>query len=95
MSNLLDNYADLVAKIKALEDERAALVPQVMTFIQEKGEKTIVTDRGSWSIVNHVTWNYTDTVKEAEEQVKLMKKSEQEAGLAKPTEKSVMRFQLA
>lgn len=94
-TNLLETYADLVSRIKALEDERAALVPQVMTHIQALGEKTIETERGAWSIVDHVTWSYSADVKRAEDSVKSLKKIEQESGTAEAKQKSVLRFQEA
>ena len=76
-------YAELDANIKALEEERVALKPQVIEEIKKSGAEKVESDFGNFTIASKTTFAYSSKVVEAETKLKTLKKKEEADGTAK------------
>ncbi|MEA5534960.1 excinuclease ABC subunit C [Crocosphaera sp. XPORK-15E] len=98
----IERYLEISTLIKELEQEKETLKENIVTFAaeykQERGNN--LTYKGVTILATErKIWEYSDTVKELEEQVKHLKKQEQKTGLAKvakvsiyPTVKGNLKF---
>ena len=81
--SLFVQYAELDSSIKALEEEKNALKPQVIEEIKKSGAEKIESDFGNFTIVSKNTYSYSSKVNEAETKLKTLKKKEEADGTAK------------
>ena len=89
---LLDRYSILSFEIKKLEAERDALKPEVLKMVEDSGEKTLKLSFGTFSLRKMKAWTYSDNVVAKLDEVKQLKKLEEEDGTAKAVESTTLQF---
>ena len=74
---ILERYADLSKRIKELESQRETLKAEVLDIMDDMGQKHLSTAFGSFSWQERRTYEYSSKVKQLEDQLKTVKKSEE------------------
>ncbi len=80
----LREYAEVSLRIKKDEARKKILQTALEEHFGQK-ERTEKTPFGTFKMVSRTTWNYSPSLKEAEENLKIAKQDEQEQGIATPT----------
>lgn len=94
--DLLNKYAELKLKAKALEQELEELNPQVLSIMQETAVEEIeVGDLGKLTMASRRTWVYPEFIQEKEKELKKEKKEAEQTGTADYSEKHYVMFKEA
>ena len=92
MNKTLQEYANLVNKIKALEESRDLLKQSIIDdFTKNKIEK-LETSFGNFSIGCRKTYTFTESIKKMEDKLKIAKNKEIEKEIARATESKYVIF---
>jgi uncharacterized protein YdcH (DUF465 family) len=89
---LFREYYELESQIKTLESKKDEMRVQCLLQMKEDKLESVREEFGTFSIVSIRRFEYTPKVKEAEENVKVLKKAEEDLGLAKVTTFDTLRF---
>lgn len=85
-TELLKKYEAIKLEIRGLEAQLDAISPEVVAILEDAqqtvGVDQIETDKGKFYFTTRKSWKYTDAVKAKEEEVKELKKTEEETGVA-------------
>lgn len=92
MQSILETYAELKLKEKAIATQIEALKPQALAELHALGTEKHQMQYGTFSLKRTEKYTYTEKVKELEEQVKISKVDEERSGAAKMTVVEVMSF---
>lgn len=90
MDNKLSEYATLCARMKADEARKKLLQAEIEAELGTEGE--IEKDFGTFKMVTRTSWEYSEQLKDAEEDLKIRKTDEQEQGVAVPVLNYNLRF---
>lgn len=90
-AEVLQEYADLCFRMKADEARKKMLQAALEEQFGQK-EETVKMPYGTFKMVARTTYQYSDELKRAEEDVKIMKADEQEQGIATPNITYGLRF---
>lgn len=90
--DILEQYALIDSKMKALELEKAALRTQVLEQLVAGGVEKMKTALGTFTMSPTKTWTYPKVVGEKEEEVKALKAKMQSTGEATYVESPSFRF---
>ena len=88
---VLKEYADLCVRIKADEARKKMLQVALEEQFGQK-EETVKMPYGTFKMVARTTYEYSDQLKEAEEDLKIAKQDEQEQNIAVPNTVYGLRF---
>lgn len=91
---VLKEYADLCVRMKADEARKKMLQTALEEQFGQK-ETTLKMPYGTFKMVSRTTYQYSDDVKEAEDDLKIRKQDEQEQGIATPNTVYGLRFNAA
>ena len=82
---------EIRAMIKSLKAEEELLKANTVSFVEEYGEegKRIEMDLGKIYLSSRKTWQYSEAVAELQQQIKTLKKQEEQEGIAKVIKTSV------
>ena len=89
---ILAEYHLLDQEIKGLEAKKDELRKEILSNMQMEGTDKIAEDFGTFSKMVIKRFTYSDNVKQAEENIKIMKKVEEEQGFAKNASYETLRF---
>lgn len=90
MEDILNEYSILCNRIKKDEARKKLLQVQIESELNPDDE--IKKEYGTFKMVCRTNWEYSDSVKETEENLKIAKQDEQEQNLAVPTTVYGLRF---
>lgn len=91
--NKLTAYSELKLRIKELEAEADTLNPEVLDIMQMEGvEEVEVGDLGKLTLCSKRKWSYTPEVKAKEEELKGIKKRQEQTGEASYVETHYPKF---
>lgn len=90
MDDKLSEYAKLCARIKADEARKKVLQAEIEAELGNEGE--VEKEFGTFKMVTRASWEYSDQLKEAEEDIKVRKTDEQESGIAVQSLNYNLRF---
>jgi len=94
--DILNKYAYLKLKVKALEEEMDELNPQVLEIMKESAVEEIeVGDLGKLTMASRRTWIYPEFIQEKEKELKREKKEAEQTGTADYSEKHYVLFKEA
>ena len=88
----IKKYESIKLDIKALEAQLDAIEPDVKEMLANCGVDQIETEKGKFYFTTRKTWKYTDAVKTKEVEVKELKKTEEETGVATATESKSLTY---
>lgn len=88
----LKKYEAIKLEIKALEEQLDAIAPEVTDMLANCGADQIETDKGKFYFTTRKTYKYTDAVKAKEVEVKELKKTEEETGVATVAESKSLTY---
>lgn len=91
---VLQEYAELCQRIKKDEARKKMLQAALEEQFGHK-EATVKMPYGTFKMVARTTYQYSDAIKEAEEDLKIKKQDEQEQGIATPNTTYGLRFNAA
>lgn len=91
---VLQEYAELCQRIKR-DEARKKLLQAALEDQFGQQETTVKMPYGTFKMVSRTTYEYSDKLKEAEEDLKIMKQDEQEQGIATPNTVYGLRFNAA
>lgn len=91
---VLQEYADLCVRMKA-DEARKKMLQAAIEDNFGQSETTVKMPYGTFKMVARKSWEYSDDVKEAEEDLKIRKQDEQEQEIAVPTVTYGLRFNVA
>lgn len=81
---LFTEYAELKSTIKELEAKCEELKPQLVTLIPP--DATIDTGTGTFTLSTRKVWKYSQNCKRLEDELKEVKKTEEQLGIAEAVE---------
>ncbi len=90
--NTYEEYAILDAQIKHLENQKDNLRLTILKEMMEKGEESVDTAVGKFSVTKLKTWSYPERVLEINEKFKAEKAKAESTGEATYVEKESLRF---
>lgn len=93
MEKVYQKYAELTAKIKELEDYKKALNLKIIGDLESRESNQCKVEFGTFSLVERKSWKYSEIVKEKEAELKVVKKEEEEKGVAEQSISKSLRFQ--
>jgi hypothetical protein len=95
----LERYASIKRQIAALEEEADLLRPSIVNAMLDTESEKInlvgedgVTITGSFTLEKKRSWEFSDSVTEAEEGLKELKAEEKATGVATYTEAPILKF---
>lgn len=91
---VLQEYAELSLRIKADEARKKMLQVALEEHFGQK-EATVKMPFGTFKMVSRTTYEYSDRIKEAEDDLKIAKVEEQEQNIATPNTTYGLRFNAA
>ena len=94
-NSIYEQYAQMTKQIKELQTEQKELGSQCLKEMEDNNANQMKATFGTFSLVERKKWVYTQDVKHAEEEVKVIKKTEEENGKAKFSTSKSLRFQEA
>ena|SRR3990167_3107926 len=89
---LFNDYADLKRQEREIASRIEELAPQILSEIETAGVERVESDAGTFTRGKRKTWTFTEKVKEAEKNVKELKKVECADGSATFEEKAYIIF---
>lgn len=92
---LFEKLADLRVAERAIKDQIEEIYPEIIKSIEaeELEDGTIIeSSKGKFTVSNRRTWTYTTETKAVEENLKKLKKEEEQKGLATYTTKPSVVF---
>lgn len=89
---LLKQYADVRKQIEELEEIKEKLGGEIAAGMQEQAADKIESDFGQFYFTTRKTWKYSPAVDEAVNELKAVKKEEEEKGIATFTESKSLTF---
>lgn len=92
MKNNYDQYAILDAAIKDLENQKDELRGLILKEMVEKGEESVETGVGKFTVTRLKTWTYPEKVLEIGEKFKAAKAKAESTKEATYVEKESLRF---
>lgn len=92
---ILQQYYELEKQLQDIEEKKSELKKQILLDMQKEEQASVKEPFGTFSIVKYRKFYYTDEVKKKEEEVKILKKTEEELGIAKVFVYDTLRFQTA
>ncbi len=87
-----DDYAVLAAQIKELEAKKDEIKGFILSEMVEKGEESVDTAVGKFSVTRLKTWTYPARVLDLKEKFDAAKAKAESTGDATYTEKESLRF---
>ena len=81
-ASMLDRYIDIKAKISELQDELEELKPYLLDALMEEPNEKSAYRGFEFSIQRRKTYDYSNSVKDLESEIKEMKASERANGTA-------------
>lgn len=78
----LERFLELKAEIKRLEEELAALQPLILAALYDEPEQRTTFHGFELTIGTRRTWVYSEAVEKLEDELKALKKHEEQTGLA-------------
>lgn len=90
--NTYEEYAILDAQIKQLEDQKDALRVTILKEMVEKGEESVETAVGKFTVAKLKTWTYPEAILAIGEKFKAEKAKAESTGDATYIEKESLRF---
>lgn len=89
-------YAEIAEQIKHLEEQQGSLKLECLDDMEAKKLDQVKLDGvGTFSITERKSWEYSPAVKEKDEELKSLKKTEEHDGTATSTVSKSLRFQAA
>ena len=82
MKNIFTQYAEVSAQIKKLEAEKKGLSDVCLSKMKEDKQESFKNELGTFTITKRSYYTYSPKVKDAEDKVKLLKKVEEQQGIA-------------
>lgn len=80
---LIKQYAELDARMRALDVEKEIIRKQILDELKTRGlDKFSDPTYGSFTITHRSSWTYSDAITKKEEALKIAKFKEQEKGIA-------------
>ncbi len=92
MSANYTKYAEIDAKIKALEAEKDEIRGIILSEMVESGQEGVETEVGKFSVTRLKTWTYPEKVTELGDKFKAAKAKAESTGEATYVEKESLRF---
>lgn len=97
-NTLYKKYAVLKDQIKSLEEEVKSLQPELLADLKVKTEemvdKNLKFEFATFSLMERKNWTYSSEVEDREKQLKEVKKTEEENGIAKVIVTESIRCQI-
>lgn len=91
--DILNKYAELKLKAKALDQELEELNPQVLEIMKESAVEEIeVGELGKLTMASRRTWVYPEFIQTKEKELKQAKKEAEQTGTADYSEKHYVMF---
>lgn len=90
--DLYEQYAMMKNAIKVLDERVEELQGMIVGEMQEMKLEKQQFEYGTFTVTNRKTFKYSELVKEEEQKVKALKKSEEESGVATFEEKQGLLF---
>lgn len=90
---ILQDYADITAQIKNLEERKEKLAEALLSYMSTEGIEKVQDEMGTFSLVRTKRYEYSADMKALEEYVKECKEDEKTTGAATAKESLSMRFQ--
>jgi hypothetical protein len=81
--NIFELYATKKASVEILEKELAELKDLIIGYMKEKDLAVHETPWGRFNLQGRASWTYSPAIEKAQEEVKALKKAEEESGIAK------------
>ncbi len=85
-------YADIKSQIKDLEKQASEIKTELEKEMEEAEADEVKTEFGTFAYVQKTSYEYTDTVKGLESQLRQVKKEEEKKGFAKPKISKYLRY---
>lgn len=92
---LLERYADLKEKEKLIKSQIEDIAPEIMQMLEDTGvdnPKIKLGERGTFTVVRKVSYEHSDKVKQAEQNIKTMKANEIAEGTVKEKVTSFLQY---
>lgn len=89
-----NKYAELTYQILILEDQKKFLAEQLLKEMQENAMDKFKTEKGTFSRMSRASYKYSPVVDKATVALKLLKKAEEQDGVAEKSTTESIRFQL-
>lgn len=81
--NIFESYAIRKNEIERLEKELSELKDMIIGYMKEKDLAVHETPWGKFNLQGRASWTYSSAIEKAQEEVKALKKQEEENGIAK------------
>lgn len=88
----LQLYANLKNQVAALEEQIEALKPEIVGMMIAEDVEKVQTEFGVFNLEKRRTWEFSENVQIAEDNVKDLKAKEKAEGLATYTESPTLKF---
>lgn len=92
-NSLFNQYSELQKQIKVLEEKKQKIAQKCITEMNKNEVNSFDNDLGVFTLVKHNYYNYSNNVLALQSDIEIIKKVEQDEGIAKKITKEGLRFQ--
>ena len=89
---ILQKYAKLKQREKEVKEAISELAPVILSDMEKEDADKVTSSFGTFSIEHRKEWRYTNVVDLAERKLKELQLNEQARGIAKFTQRSVLKY---